>query len=42
MTIKLQYLFQLSIKDLFSCFGRREKAGVDFSCKYAVGELETR
>lgn len=40
MTIKLQYLLQLSIKAFFSDFGGREEGRSGFLPKYAVGELE--
>lgn len=42
MAIKLQYFFPAIYKGLFSGSGSRQKAGEDFSCKDAVGELETR
>lgn len=42
MTIKLQYLFQLSIKAFSVTLAEsRQKAEVDFYCEYAIGELET-
>lgn len=42
MTIKLQYLVQLSIKACSVVLAGDRKLGVDFYCKYAAGELVTR